>query len=223
MHPKVLSLKAWKTVRTLTAGGWFESWTLAGGTGLALQLGHRYSEDLDLFKADPFRPEQLAEGLSKVGPLRVQSRSADTLHLELDGLRVSFLRAQEPLLFEGTSYRGLTVADPRDIAVMKVIAIGGRGSRKDFVDLFYYLKSGGTLEGVFSLLRRRFQNLDYNEYHLLKSLVYFTDAEKEPMPNMIRMTAWETVRDTLVAEVRRLSRAETPQEIPIRITATSKR
>ena len=38
---------------------------------------------------------------------------------------------------------------------MKVIAIGGRGSRKDFVDLFFYLRGGGTLEGVFSLIRRR--------------------------------------------------------------------
>jgi len=205
MHPKVLSSEAWKTVRTLAAGGWLDSWTLAGGTGLALHLGHRYSEDLDLFRAESFLPERFAESLSELGRLRVQSRSTDTLHVELDGLRVSYLKTQAPFLFEGVPYRGLTVADPRDIAVMKVIAIGGRGSRKDFVDLFYYLRTGGTLEGVFSLLRRRFQNLDHNEYHLLKSLVDFEDAEKEPMPRMIRTVAWETVRDTLVAEVRALS------------------
>jgi hypothetical protein len=99
----------------------------------------------------------------------------------------------------------LTVADPRDIAVMKLIAIGGRGSRKDFVDLFFYLKSGGTLEGTLTMLEQRFQEVDYNAYHLLKSLVYFTDAEEEPMPKMIRPVDWETVTEYLVPAVRRLS------------------
>jgi len=205
MHPKVLSPKAWETIRVLARGGWLHSWILAGGTGLALHLGHRYSEDLDLFGFEPFDPPGLAEALSGLGRVRVQNRSADTLHLELNGLRLSYLRAQVPFLFQGTAYRGLTLADPGDIAVMKVIAIGGWGSRKDFVDLFFYLESGGTLEGVLTLLHRRFQGVDYNRYHLLKSLVYFADAEEEPMPKMIRPVEWETVKEFLVVEVRRLS------------------
>ena len=205
MHPKVLSAKGWRTVRDLVKRGALDSWTLAGGTGLGLHLGHRYSEDLDFFGFEAFDPEGLARGLSVIGRVVVQSRSADTLHVVLEGLRLSFLRAQAPLLFEGTSYRGLVVADPRDIAVMKVIAIGGRGSRKDFVDLFFYLRAGGTLEGVFALARRRFTGLDYNEYHLLKSLVHFSDAELEPMPKMIRRVGWAEVKNTLLAEVRRLS------------------
>ena len=88
---------------------------------------------------------------------------------------------------------------------MKVIAIGGRGSRKDFVDFFFYLRSGGTLEGVLNLLHRRFQRVDFNTYHLLKSLVYFDDAEEEPMPEMIRPTEWQAIKEFLIAEVRRLS------------------
>ncbi len=103
-----------------------------------------------------------------------------------------------PLLFPGTTYRGLVVADPRDIAVMKAIAIGGRGSRKDFVDLFFFLRAGGSLDGVLSLVRRRFEEVDYNEYHLLKSLAYFEDAESEPMPTMIRDVEWETIREAIV-------------------------
>jgi hypothetical protein len=88
---------------------------------------------------------------------------------------------------------------------MKVIAIGGRGSRKDFVDLYVYLEGGGTLPGVLSMIATRFARLDYNQYHLLKSLVYFEDAESEPMPRMIRDVDWETIKATLVDEVRRLS------------------
>ncbi len=205
MHPKVLSANAWKTVRSLASGGWLDSWVLAGGTSLALHLGHRYSEDLELFGNEPFDPAGLAQTLSKVGPVRVQQSAVDTLHVELNGLRVSFLRTPAPFLFRGTTYRRLTVADPRDIAVMKVIAIGGRGSRKDFVDLFFYLKSGGTLAGVFAMLDRRYQAVDFNTYHLLKSLVYFEDAEEEPMPRMIKPAEWDAVKKSMIAEVRRLS------------------
>ncbi|MFQ5810870.1 MAG: nucleotidyl transferase AbiEii/AbiGii toxin family protein [Armatimonadota bacterium] len=205
MHPKVLSADAWATVRRLAAQGRLESWTLAGGTALALQIGHRYSEDVDFFRAEPFDPERLAGELAAIGPVKVQSRTSDTLHLLLTGLRISFLRAQAPLLFPGVPYRRLTVADPRDIAVMKLIAIGGRGSRRDFVDLYFCLQAGIDLGGIFSLLRRRFAEVDYNEYHLLKSLVYFEDAESEPMPRMIREIEWETIKGGIVEEVRRLS------------------
>ena len=135
----------------------------------------------------------------------MQGRSAGTLHVTLDGLRVSFLAAEAPLLFEGAPYRGLTLADPRDIAVMKVIAIGERASRKDFVDLFFYLRGGGSLEGIFALIHRRFAGVDSNDYHLLRSLVFFEDAETEPMPRMIRRTAWSGIKSAIVTEVKRLS------------------
>jgi hypothetical protein len=205
MHPKVLGADGWRMVRTLVRAGRTEGWVLAGGTGLALQLGHRISQDLDFFRASPFAPAELAAGLAGLGRVLVQGRSAGTLHVTLDGLRVSFLAAEAPLLFAGAPYRGLTLADPRDIAVMMVIAIGGRGSRKDFVDLFFYLRGGGSLEGIFALIRRRFAGVDYNDYHLLRSLVFFEDAETEPMPRMIRGAAWSGIKSAIVTEVKRLA------------------
>ena len=205
MHPKVLSADGWRIARTLARAGRTEGWVLAGGTGLALQLGHRISKDLDFFSANPLAPAELAAGLAGLGRVVVQGRSAGTLHVTLDGLRVSFLAAEAPLLFAGTPYRGLTLADPREIAVMKVIAIGGRGSRKDFVDLFFYLRSGGSLEGIFALIRRRFADVDHNAYHLLRSLVFFEDAESEPMPRMIRRAAWSEIKRAIVTEVKRVS------------------
>ena len=205
MTPKVLSPESWDLVRRLVAGGHLDSWTLAGETGLALQLGHRYSEDLDFFRTPAFESEILLSRLSEVGPVAVQSRSSGTLHLVLEGLRVSFLAMEAPLLFPGTPYRGLVLADPRDIAVMKLVAIGSRGSRKDFVDLFFYLQAGGSLEAMLELTRRRFEKIDFNEYHLLKSLVFFDDAEAEPMPRMLREVSWQAIKETITAEVQRLS------------------
>ncbi len=205
MHPKVLSASAWETVRSLVDAECLEGWTLAGGTGLALQLGHRYSEDLDFFRAETFDAERVITRLSQLGGVKVQSRSAETLHVLLRKLRVSFLRADPPLLFPGTTYRGMRVADPRDIAVMKVVAIGGRGIRRDFVDLYFFLRAGGNLDGVFALLRQRFEGIDFNEQHLLKSLVYFDDAEDDPMPRLLRPVEWEEMKKVIRAEVRRVS------------------
>jgi len=205
MHPKVLGADGWRIVRTVVRAGRAEGWVLAGGTGLALQLGHRISKDLDFFRASPFSPAEFAAGLAGLGRVAVRGRSAGALHVTLDGLRLSFLATEAPLLFEGTRYRGLTLADPRDSAVMKVIAIGGHGSRKDFVDLFFYLRGGGSLEGIFELIRRRFVGVDYNEYQLLRSLVFFEDAETEPMPRMIRRAAWSEIKSAIATEVKRLS------------------
>lgn len=205
MTPKVLSPEAWGVLRRLVVAGCLESWTLAGGTGLALQLGHRYSEDLDFFRTEAFATDRWVERLSELGSLSIQSRSESTLHAVLDGLRISFLQMQAPLIYSGTAYRGLLLADPRDIALMKLIAIGGRGSRKDFVDLYFFLQAGGSLESLFELARRRFRRVDYNEYHLLKSLVYFDDAEAEPMPRMLREVSWPAIKERIEVEVRRLS------------------
>ena len=204
MHPKVLGPDAWSLVRRLVSEGVTTGWTLAGGTGLALQIGHRFSDDLDFFRFEAFAVPDLIRNLSHIGRISVQSRAEDTLHVVVEEIRLSFLRAEAPLLFDGAPYRGMKIADPQDIVVMKIVAIGGRGSRKDFVDLYFYLRGGGSLETAFELLRRRFTHVDYNEYHLMKSLVFFADAEAEPMPRMLREVAWDEVKKTIVEEVRRL-------------------
>ena len=205
MHPKVLSKNAWEVVRRLSKSDILDRWVLAGGTGLALQLGHRYSEDLDLYRAEPFDTGTMLHELSDIGMVEVQQRTSGTLHTVVEGVRLSFRQAQAEFLFPGSRYRGMTVADPLDIAVMKVIAVGGRGSRKDFVDLFFLIRQGVSVGSIFMLIRRRFKEIDYNEYHLMKSLVYFEDAASEPMPELIRTVTWEEVQDAIIQEVRRLT------------------
>jgi hypothetical protein len=205
VHPKVLSKAAWSIVRRLVSEKLVNCWTLAGGTSLALQLGHRYSEDLDFFRHEAFDVDSLTNQLAQIGRVQIQSRTSDTLHVLVGGLRISFLKTQASLLFPGTVYRGMTLADPRDIAVMKLIAIGGRGSRKDFIDLYFILQGGSSIEDIMALAGRRFADIDYNEYHLLKSLVWFGDAEIEPMPAMIRDVQWATIKTKIIEEVRRIS------------------
>ncbi|MFC1628697.1 nucleotidyl transferase AbiEii/AbiGii toxin family protein [Gemmatimonadota bacterium] len=195
MHPRVLEKPAWDLVHSLVRSSILEGWTLCGGTGLALQFGHRTSEDLDFFRSHDFDVDELLVQLSESGKIEVTSRARNTLHCFMNGTRLSFLKLEAPLLYQSSLYRGLMIADPGDIAILTVIAIGGRGSRKDFIDLYTYLQNVPGLERLLDQLESRDSSIDWNRYHLLKSLTWFEDAEQEPMPAMLVDMDWEDVKD----------------------------
>ena len=119
-----------------------EKFYLAGGTGLALQIGHRISEDLDFFRAIPF-DENMLTSLLKQGISSFEEIMAEkhTLWVILDGVRCSFFFYEVPLLFPPIPYEGLKVADWRDIIAEKFKTISQRGSKKDFFDVFAVVRS----------------------------------------------------------------------------------
>ncbi|MBC8246072.1 MAG: nucleotidyl transferase AbiEii/AbiGii toxin family protein [Deltaproteobacteria bacterium] len=193
MHEKVLpegskALLAWLEIN---AAFFFQDWTLAGGTGLALWLGHRISEDFDFFRTEGMDPERLHDLFGRYGDYETLQEAENTLTVLISGTKLSFFQIAAPFLFESTPYRCLSVADIRDIALMKLVAISGRGSRKDFIDLHTILRSGATLQGFFDLLPKKYGPGRLNTYHILKSLTYFEDAEQEPTPTMLEPFDWE--------------------------------
>lgn len=95
---------------------------------------------------------------------------------------------------------GIPVADIPDITAMKPAALAGRGSKKDFVDLYFICKEVFTLQHAIALFKQKYQKIEYDPYHLLRSLTYFEDAEEEPMPEMIRGVTWEEIKQFFVAE-----------------------
>lgn len=196
MHEKVLPKGSRELLARLAGLNAPEltGWTLAGGTGLALQLGHRVSEDFDFFRADGFSPEGLYRCLRSVGSVEVLQEDARTLTALAVGVKVSFFSVPDQSLFAGTRYRFFELADVRDIALMKLAAVAGRGSRKDFVDLFLILRGGLSLDQCFRWLPERYGQGRLNTYHVLKSLTYFEDAEREPMPRMLVPFDWAECR-----------------------------
>lgn len=164
-----------------------EGFYLAGGTGLALQLGHRLSQDLDFFRRNPFDPNRLLSNLRhRVDSVKEVVIEAGTLLSRLDEIRCSFFLYDVPLLFEGFLFCGVKVADWRDIAVEKIKTIAQRGSKKDFYDVFFAIRSGRlTIEEAVSLFKRRFESTGINFYHVLRSLTYFEEAEEEPDPMVV--------------------------------------
>jgi len=170
----------------------FASFYLAGGTALALQFGHRLSRDLDFFSDRSFDEERMVNELKAMGKISLISKARGTLHLEISGIKVSLMEYSYPVLFPFESFLGIQVADPRDIAGMKINAIAGRGSRRDFVDLYVIAQEHG-LAHLIDLFKEKYAQVDFNVIHALKSLTYFKDAENEPMPKMLAPILWDQV------------------------------
>ena len=202
MHEKVLpggskTLLAWLERHGASN---FMEWTLAGGTGLALWMGHRISEDFDFFRTEGMDREPLHTLFGRYGDYETLQEAENTLTVLLSGTKLSFFQIPAPFLFERTPYRCLSLADIRDIALMKLIAISGRGSRKDFIDLYTILRTGPILQDFFDLLPKKYGAGRSNTYHVLKSLTYFEDAEVEPMPAMLEPFDWEECKAFFLRE-----------------------
>ncbi len=199
MHPETLSPQTGRVLATLSQQASVKPFYLAGGTALALQLGHRESVDLDFFQAKDFSLGEMKQSLSQLGKYTLTNEESGTIDGVLDEVKVTFLRYEYPLLFPLIDFQGISVADMRDIACMKLDTVSARGSRKDFVDIFFLLKQMPLVE-VFELFEKKYQGIQYNRLHLLKSLTYFVDAEEDPMPKMLMDFSWEELKETLVRE-----------------------
>jgi hypothetical protein len=202
MHEKVLPRGSRELLAKLESlsSPELEGWTLAGGTGLALRMGHRVSEDFNLFRADGFSPDPLHAILRSIDTVGTLQEDDRTLTVIVSATKVSFFSVPDGFLYPGTPYRFFELADQRDIALMKLAAISGRGSRKDFIDLYVILHSGLSLEQCFHWLPSKYGEGRVNTYHVLKSLTYFEDAEREPMPKMLEPFDWAECKNFFVRE-----------------------
>jgi hypothetical protein len=195
----------------LGKSGLLSDFYLAGGTAAALQIGHRRSVDFDFF-APAFNLDQIAQKLQATFQLEVTSSTAGSLHGMIGQTKISLLQYEPPLLNPTTEYRSVQIATLVDIALMKLVAVANRGSNKDFVDLYFICKNGIALNWlIFDLFSHKFGNTAYSHYHLVRSLGYFDDAEKEPPLDMLLDLSWEEVKSFFSDEAIKLARQIIPQ------------
>ena len=178
---------------------------LAGGTAVALQLGHRISVDFDFFTSKEFLPNSIAAELSNVGSFVVEQADRGTILGEFEGIKFSLFMYQYPLIFFPLEYLSVKVADIRDIAAMKIDAIATRGAKRDFIDLFFVCKSGYRLSELLNFYNEKYGMLASNLLHIQKSLVFFNDAETDEMPRMLKDIEWEELKTFFEDEVKKLA------------------
>jgi hypothetical protein len=169
---------------------------LAGGVAVALRLQHRRSQDLALFV--PGSDPVTLTGALEAREVRILSRAEGTLHLDVSGVPASLLRYRYPLLRKSERLPGIpiAVASLDDLECMKLSAIAGRGARRDFWDLHALLTARDRpLAQVLEAYRRKFAAEDTG--HVVRSLVYFDDAEAEPMPSGLEEGGWRRIQRDL--------------------------
>ena len=139
IHKEILREDTKKLLDSLNINSQFY---LAGGTGLALQLGHRQSEDLDFFSERDFDVNELESYLRDNHNLEnAQVIGNHTLIGICDNVKISFMKFNYPLLEGFIDYSNLHIASIEDITAMKLNAIARRNTKKDFVDLYYIIKN----------------------------------------------------------------------------------
>jgi hypothetical protein len=211
VHPEILTPTQLGVLAEVGPAADRRGFALGGGTGLALLLGHRRSVDFDWFTTEPMGDAaRLAAGLRGDGvDLGIEQVDRGTLHGTVAGVRVSFLEFSYPLLADPVDVpeHGCRVLSLDDIAAMKLSAIAQRGARKDFVDFYALLTRYRPLPELLEPYRRKFAVDDVG--HLVYSLAYFDDAEREPLPEMIWPVSWHEMRREISRRVGELGR-ETP-------------
>lgn len=191
LHYETIEPATLELLRQIEALPGFADMRLVGGTALALQLGHRKSVDLDFFGSMAFDSNELEEALRPLGTVVPLKKSMNINIYLVNGIKIDVVNYSYAWLEEAVLVDGLRLASQADIAAMKVNAVIGRGTRKDFIDIAYLLRSYSLSQIL------RFYFTKYPEASVFlasKSLAYYADADKDPMPVMFSSESWEEIK-----------------------------
>lgn len=179
----------------------FKNFNLVGGTALSLQIGHRNSIDIDLFGEQEIDQNGFIETLKNFGDVLIKTSSKNILITEINTIKVDFVNYKYKLLDKSLEIDQIRMLSDKDIAAMKLNAIAGRGSKKDFIDLFFLLKKY-SLKEMISFYNQKYT--DGSEFMVQKSLTYFDDADEQLSPKMFYDFNWEDCKQKIVEEVLKL-------------------
>lgn len=181
---------------------------LAGGTALALQLGHRISIDLDFFTPDEFDERILSSSLGEFPEFVQEGTAWRTVWGRVGETKFSLFYYKYPLIGDTLPFEGLKLASKKDIAAMKIHAVSDRGTKRDFVDLYFLAQEFG-LDEILLFYDDKYGDLEEKAYHLIRSLDYFSDADNEPLdkaPKLLLDLSWDLVKKFFSKESMRLAK-----------------
>lgn len=213
MFTSVLSQNAQNALAILGRSGLLSQAYLAGGSALALQFGHRRSEDFDFFSSHEFFPDKLREALSLIGIFETTFAKGITLLGTFEKVKFSYFQYEYPLIDATAIHEGIAIAKPKDIAAMKLAAIMDRGKKRDFIDLYILAHRDMSFDAMFNFYDQKYHALENNMFSLVRAMNYFDEADETDMPEMLIPLSWEEVKKFFVAESMRLAKKyleETP-------------
>lgn len=197
LHYETVDAKTLGLLKQLQKIDIFDKLRLVGGAALALQIGHRKSVDIDLFGQIDASINDFSQLSNHFEDVKLINRTKSVNIYYINGIKVEIVNYSYAWLREPVTTDSITMAHTNDIIAMKLSAIIGRGSKKDFIDLFFLLQHC-SLENMLNLYSCKFP--DGSNFLVLKSLSYFVDAERDLMPVMLKPLSWEQVKKHIKSE-----------------------
>ncbi len=200
---KTIHKDTFELLKELSAQNDLNPFALAGGTALALQLGHRISIDLDFLTGKEFDSFGLLERLGEFFDIENSSTTINSLSLFIQwqgsSVKTDFIRHNYPRLKPLITADGIRLFSLEDIAAMKLNAVANRGAKKDFYDI-HTLLSRFSLSELLGFFEGKYQKM--NSFTVTKSLAYFDDADLEPDPMTLMDITWEEIKADLKLQLR---------------------
>lgn len=195
LHFETLPVGTLDLLKDLFAHPALQQFSLVGGTALALHFGHRRSIDFDFFTPDSFDVEALADTLSRELPqFATSGMNKGGINASIGDLKVDFVTYRYPLLAQPETQDGIRMFSLPDIVGMKLSAITNRGARKDFYDLHALIQHLGV-DALIDIYRQKYPSHD--PMIVLRSMIYFDDAEEDADPDLLISKNWEEVKEEI--------------------------
>lgn len=173
---------------------------LVGGTNLSLRLGHRISEDLDIFSNEPYESDLIAMPLRELFPgnITIVEQRAHTLLAYINSVKVDIVLHRYPYLQPLEIFDGIRFVSIPDIVAMKLSAITRRAAKKDFFDIAELLDHY-SLDEMLQFFQEKYSATDIG--FVIRSLVYFEEAENSKDPIMLKKMSWREVKGKIEVAV----------------------
>lgn len=198
LHTESVRRDTFSLLKELQQNETLKNCPLAGGTALALQLGHRISVDLDFFSPYKLNLEEVKRSLERFPESLELSSSKNIVTYSINQVKVDVVKYEYPPIYPFLEENEIILYSLQDIAAMKLEAIKCRGRKRDFYDLYFLLQEFSLDE----LLRFNSTKFDArNPFMILKSLSYFEDAENDPdveVPSGVTRIEWNQVKNFIL-------------------------
>lgn len=201
LHLNTIDNTTFDLLKTLFTKEYLNNFALAGGTSLGLQIGHRKSIDIDLFSFGDLNMNEISLFLENdFTDITIRRTTPVFIFANINGIKCDFVKySNHPLINPCITEQEIRMYSKEDIAAMKLNAVCGRGTKKDFYDIYSLLQSY-SLKEILEFYDAKYKS--DNSWMALRSLQYFEDADESSEPELIQdFPHWKEIKKFLVNTV----------------------
>ncbi|MDO8559139.1 MAG: nucleotidyl transferase AbiEii/AbiGii toxin family protein [bacterium] len=179
---------------------------LAGGTALALQIGHRISVDFDLFSEKNFPPKLLdkVRKIFKEFEIEIVINHSEQLSVKANKVKIDFVKYNFRPIMNLSELKGVKLLSVPEIAAAKAYTIGRRITFKDYVDLYFVLREKlVSLQKIITICEKKYKD-EFNERLFLEQLISVEEAEEAPMEFLKKPVSKGEMAEFFKGEIKKL-------------------